>query len=92
MDRRADAPSPALYDNHKAKIESLRQRGFDIPVELITNSPATHLPIAKNLLSDSRARPRLILGHAMADLVDAAVDHDGPGNGQTFSPLSPMVA
>src|SRR5436189_6477771 len=31
---------PALYDNPKAKIEGLRQRGFDNPHKLITSSPA----------------------------------------------------
>src|SRR5215467_993642 len=37
-------------------------------------------PIAKPLLSGSHARLRSILGGAMAGLVDAAVDHDGPGD------------
>jgi mTERF len=31
---------PALYENPKAKIEGLRQRGFDNPVKLITTLPA----------------------------------------------------
>src|SRR5215467_15465783 len=33
-----------------------------------------------SLLSGSRARLRSILGGAIAGLVDAAVDHDGPGD------------
>jgi len=31
---------PSLYDNPKAKIDGLRQRGFDNPHKLITSSPA----------------------------------------------------
>jgi len=31
---------PALYDNAKAKIEGLRERGFDNPHKLITSLPA----------------------------------------------------
>jgi hypothetical protein len=30
---------PALYDNPKAKIDGLRERGFDNPVKLITSMP-----------------------------------------------------
>ena len=40
MGRRGNAPEPALYANPKAKIEGLKQRGFDNPHKLITSLPA----------------------------------------------------
>ena len=53
-------------------------------------------PIAKPLLSGSRARLRSILGSAIAGLVDAAVDHDGPGDPRglvgRLTPLADMNA
>jgi hypothetical protein len=42
--------------------------------------PLRRFPPSPSLLSGSRARLRSILGGAMAGLVDAAVDHDGPGD------------
>jgi hypothetical protein len=81
MDRRTEAPSPVLYDNRKAKIESLRQRGFDNPFKLIMTLTAVHHLFA------SVTYP--IAAHASARYcgtmaADAAVDHDGPGNARSL--------
>jgi hypothetical protein len=48
---------PALYDNPKAKIEGLRERGFENPTKLITSLPAI-LGYAFDNIDAKICRPR----------------------------------
>src|SRR6516165_7473663 len=55
-------------------------RRVPLAVALQSCAAAAAITPSPSLLAGSRARLRSILGGAMAGLVDAAVDHDGPGD------------
>src|SRR5215475_14106094 len=61
-----------------ATRDALRRVPLDLALEWCTAVAA--ITPSPSLLFGSRARLRSILGGAMASLVDAAVDHDGPGD------------
>src|SRR5262249_34855893 len=64
--------APSATRDASRRVLSLWRCNGAPQLAAITRSPS--------LLSGGRARLRLILGGAMAGLVDAAVDHDGPGD------------
>jgi hypothetical protein len=74
-------PRRPTYRHHAISTSATRDAFRRVPLALALRSCAAAAPItaSPSPLSGSHARPRSILWGAMAGLVDAAVDHDGPG-------------
>src|SRR5215470_4181059 len=75
-------PRRPTDQHHAISTSATRDALRRVPLALALRSCAAAATItpSPSLLSGSRARLRSILGGAMAGLVDAAVDHDGPGD------------